>query len=118
MPSRPVPDRPGGALLHAGRCGRCSAPGGAVGPAPPPGRLHRRPVPSGRRAAARRPEPPGSAWMSTGEKFVQMFIAIALFFAVVAIVLLLTQRLRSRSGELLQSAAFVLPAVALIAVGL
>jgi alpha-glucoside transport system permease protein len=47
-----------------------------------------------------------------------MLIAVALFFAVVAIVLLLTQRLRSRSGELLQSAAFVLPAVALIAVGL
>ena len=56
--------------------------------------------------------------MSTGEKFAQMFIAVALFFAVVAIVLLLTQRLRSRSGELVQSAAFVLPAVALIAVGL
>jgi alpha-glucoside transport system permease protein len=56
--------------------------------------------------------------MSTGEKFIQMFIAIALFFAVVALILLLTQRLRSRTGELVQSAAFVLPAVALIAVGL
>ncbi|HEU5039103.1 MAG TPA: sugar ABC transporter permease [Nocardioides sp.] len=56
--------------------------------------------------------------MSTGEKFAQMFIAIALFFVVVAVILLVTQRLRSRSGELVQAAAFVLPAVALIVVGL
>jgi alpha-glucoside transport system permease protein len=56
--------------------------------------------------------------MSAGEKFLQMFIAIALFFAVVAVILLLTQRLRSRSGELVQSAAFVLPAVLLIVLGL
>ncbi len=56
--------------------------------------------------------------MSSGEKFVQMLIAVALFFAVVAAILLLTQRLRSRRGELVQSAAFVLPAVVLIAVGL
>ncbi|WP_345522271.1 sugar ABC transporter permease [Nocardioides conyzicola] len=56
--------------------------------------------------------------MSTGEKFVQMFIAIGLFFGVVAVILLLTQRLRSRTGELIQSAAFVLPAVLLICVGL
>ncbi|GAA1156325.1 hypothetical protein GCM10009606_38040 [Nocardioides aquiterrae] len=47
-----------------------------------------------------------------------MFIAIALFFAVVAVILLVTQRLRSRSGELVQAAAFVLPAVALILIGL
>jgi alpha-glucoside transport system permease protein len=56
--------------------------------------------------------------MSTGEKFLQMLIAIGLFFAVVAIILLVTQRLRSRRGELVQSAAFVLPAMALIALGL
>jgi len=56
--------------------------------------------------------------LSTGEKFIQMFIAIALFFGVVAVILLLTQRLRSRRGELIQSAAFVLPAVLLICVGL
>ncbi|MFC7494717.1 MULTISPECIES: carbohydrate ABC transporter permease [unclassified Nocardioides] len=56
--------------------------------------------------------------MSTGEKFTQMLIAVALFFAVVAVILLATQRLRSRKGELAQSAAFVLPAVALICVGL
>ena len=56
--------------------------------------------------------------MSSGEKFIQMFIAIGLFFGVVAVILLLTQRLRTRSGELVQSAAFVLPAVLLILVGL
>jgi alpha-glucoside transport system permease protein len=56
--------------------------------------------------------------LSTGEKFAQMFIAIALFFGVVAVILLATQRMRSRRGELAQAAAFVLPAVALVAVGL
>jgi alpha-glucoside transport system permease protein len=56
--------------------------------------------------------------MSTGEKFTQMVIAVAVFFAVVALILLLTQRLRSRRGEMVQSAAFVLPAILLIAVGL
>jgi alpha-glucoside transport system permease protein len=56
--------------------------------------------------------------MSTGEKFIQMVIAVAVFFAVVGLILLLTQRLRSRRGELVQSAAFVLPAVLLIALGL
>lgn len=56
--------------------------------------------------------------MSTGEKFIQMFIAIGLFFGAVAIILLLTSRLRSRKGELVQSAAFVLPAVLAVAFGL
>lgn len=56
--------------------------------------------------------------MSTGEKFLQMFIAIGLFFGVVALILLLTSRLRSRKGELVQSAAFVLPAVLMVAFGL
>jgi alpha-glucoside transport system permease protein len=56
--------------------------------------------------------------MSTGEKFLQMLIAVGIFFAVVALILLLTQRVRSRRGELVQSAAFVLPAVALIMLGL
>ena len=56
--------------------------------------------------------------MSTGEKFAQMFIAIALFFVVVAVILLLTQRMRSRTGELVQAAAFILPAIALIVFGL
>lgn len=47
-----------------------------------------------------------------------MLIAVALFFGVVALILLLTSRLRSRKGELVQSAAFVLPAVLLVAFGL
>ncbi|GAA4378819.1 carbohydrate ABC transporter permease [Nocardioides caricicola] len=47
-----------------------------------------------------------------------MFIAIGLFFGVVALILLLTSRLRSRKGELVQSATFVLPAVLMVAFGL
>lgn len=56
--------------------------------------------------------------MSTGDKFVQMLIAVALFFGAVALILLLTSRLRSRKGELVQSATFVLPAVLMVAFGL
>ncbi len=56
--------------------------------------------------------------MSTGEKFVQLLICIAVFFGVVALILLLTSRFRSRNGERLQFVAFVLPAIALIALGL
>jgi alpha-glucoside transport system permease protein len=56
--------------------------------------------------------------MTTPEKLIQMVIACALFFGVVGVILLLTQRLRSRSGERIQIAAFVLPALALVAVGL
>jgi alpha-glucoside transport system permease protein len=56
--------------------------------------------------------------MSTGEKLLQMVIAIVLFFAVVSVILLLTSRLRSRRGELVQSAGFLLPALFLIVVGL
>jgi alpha-glucoside transport system permease protein len=56
--------------------------------------------------------------MSTSEKFVQMFICIILFFGVVAVILLLTSKLRSRSGERIQFLAFVVPALALIAIGL
>lgn len=56
--------------------------------------------------------------MSTGEKLLQMVIAIALFFAVVTAILLITQRLRSRRGELVQSAGFLLPALLLIVLGL
>ena len=56
--------------------------------------------------------------MSSGEKFVQMFICIILFFGVVALILLLTSRLRSKSGEKIQFVAFVLPALLLIALGL
>lgn len=56
--------------------------------------------------------------MTASEKFIQMIICIVLFFGVVGVILLLTSRLRSRSGERIQFAVFVLPAVALIAVGL
>jgi alpha-glucoside transport system permease protein len=47
-----------------------------------------------------------------------MFICIILFFGVVALILLLTSRLRSQRGERIQFVAFVLPAIALIVLGL
>ncbi len=47
-----------------------------------------------------------------------MLLVIAIFFAVMALILAATSRLRSRTGEIVQSAAFVLPAVILIGVGL
>ena len=56
--------------------------------------------------------------MSAGEKFVQLLICVAVFFGVVALILLLTSRLRTRKGEQLQFVVFVLPAIALIALGL
>ncbi|GAA1966607.1 sugar ABC transporter permease [Nocardioides panacihumi] len=56
--------------------------------------------------------------MSTGEKLIQAFIIVALFFAVVAVILLLTSKMRSKSGELVQSAAFLLPTFVLLGVGL
>ena len=56
--------------------------------------------------------------MSTLEKLLQMVIAVALFYGVVALILLATQRLRSRSGERVQTAAFLAPSLLLIGVGL
>ncbi len=56
--------------------------------------------------------------MSTAEKFLQLVIAVALFFGVVGVILLVTARLRSRNGERIQIAAFVVPALLMIAVGL
>ena len=56
--------------------------------------------------------------MSAGTKFLNMFVAIGLFLGVVVVILLLANRLRSRKGELIQSAAFVLPAALMIAFGL
>ena len=56
--------------------------------------------------------------MSAAEKFVQMFIAIFAFIAVMGLVLFLADRVRSRKGEVLQTIAFVLPAAVLISVGL
>jgi alpha-glucoside transport system permease protein len=56
--------------------------------------------------------------MSTADKFLQLVIVIALFVGVMLAVLVLADRVRSRRGEGLQTAAFVLPAVAMIALGL
>jgi alpha-glucoside transport system permease protein len=56
--------------------------------------------------------------MSIGEKLLQAVIVVALFFAVVAVILVLTSKLRSRVGELVQSAAFLLPTFVLLGVGL
>jgi len=56
--------------------------------------------------------------MSTGEKLVQLVIAIALFVGVVAVVLLIADRVKSKRGEVVQTTAFVLPAVLMIGIGL
>ena len=56
--------------------------------------------------------------MTTSEKFVHMAIAVLLFYGVMAAILLLTQRLRSRKGERVQAAAFLGPSLLLIAIGL
>src|SRR5215218_241515 len=56
--------------------------------------------------------------MSAGSKFLDMFIAIFAFVAVMGVVLFLADRVRSRRGELVQTLVFVLPAAVLIAVGL
>ena len=56
--------------------------------------------------------------MSTTEKLTQMVIAVAIFYVVIAVILLLTQRIRSRNGERIQTAAFLGPSVLLICVGL
>jgi alpha-glucoside transport system permease protein len=56
--------------------------------------------------------------MSATDKFVQMFIAIFAFVAVMGLVLFFADRVRSRKGEILQTVAFVLPAALLISFGL
>lgn len=56
--------------------------------------------------------------MTTTDKLLQMGIAVALFFGVMGVILVLTSRLRSRSGERLQTAAFLAPSLLLIAAGL
>lgn len=56
--------------------------------------------------------------MTTTDKLLQMGIAVALFFGVMGVILVLTARLRSRSGERLQTAAFLAPSLLLIAAGL
>jgi alpha-glucoside transport system permease protein len=56
--------------------------------------------------------------VDTPEKLTQMVFAVVLFYGVMALILLLTQRLRTRNGERVQAAAFLGPSVLLIAVGL
>ncbi|QNN54213.1 carbohydrate ABC transporter permease [Nocardioides mesophilus] len=56
--------------------------------------------------------------MSTGEKLVQLVIVIALFVGVMAVVLVIADRLKSKRGESLQTVAFLLPAVLMIGIGL
>ena len=56
--------------------------------------------------------------MSAGSKFVDMFVAILAFVAVMGIVLFIADRMRSKRGELVQTIVFVLPAAVLIAFGL
>jgi alpha-glucoside transport system permease protein len=56
--------------------------------------------------------------VSTSDKFVQMIIAIVLFYVVMAVILLATQRIRTRNGERIQAAAFLGPSLLLIGVGL
>jgi alpha-glucoside transport system permease protein len=55
--------------------------------------------------------------VDNSEKLVQMVLAIALFVALMGLILLLTGRVRRRA-DLWQSLAFVLPALLLLAVGL
>lgn len=56
--------------------------------------------------------------MTTSDKLLHMLIAVVLFFGVMALILLATQRLRSRRGERVQAAAFLGPSLLLVAVGL
>ncbi len=56
--------------------------------------------------------------MSTGEKLIQLVIAIGLFIGVVIAVLVIADRVKSKRGETIQTTAFVLPSVLMIAVGL
>ena len=56
--------------------------------------------------------------MTSTDKLIQMAIAVVLFFAVTGLILVLTARLRSRTGERVQAAAFIAPSLLLIAVGL
>ena len=56
--------------------------------------------------------------MSTSEKFLQLFLVIALFVGVMAAILALATLARSKRAEFFQSTAFLLPAVLMIGVGL
>ncbi|MDQ1538384.1 MAG: alpha-glucoside transport system permease protein [Actinomycetota bacterium] len=56
--------------------------------------------------------------MSTGHKFLQMLEAIALFVAVVGLILFVANRFSGRRGDRAVAVAFLLPTVLLISVGL
>ncbi|MBO0842405.1 MAG: sugar ABC transporter permease, partial [Nocardioides sp.] len=56
--------------------------------------------------------------MTPVDKLLQAVLVIAIFFAVVAVILFLTSGLRSRFGERLQAGAFLLPTILLIGAGL
>ncbi|MDX6197474.1 MAG: alpha-glucoside transport system permease protein [Actinomycetota bacterium] len=56
--------------------------------------------------------------MTTTHKFLTMFEAIGLFVAVVGVILTLASRFSGRKGDRIVAAAFLLPTVALISVGL
>ncbi len=56
--------------------------------------------------------------MSTGEKLLQLLIAIGLFVGVMLVVLVVSDRVKSKRGETVQTTAFVLPAVVMITIGL
>ena len=56
--------------------------------------------------------------MTTPEKFFQMFLAIAIFAAFFAVLLFVVSRIRGRANEPLTIAAFILPTMAMLAIGL
>jgi alpha-glucoside transport system permease protein len=56
--------------------------------------------------------------MSAGGKILQMFLAILLFLAVVGVILLVAGRVKGRKGDAKVAAAFLLPTVAGLLIGL
>jgi len=56
--------------------------------------------------------------VNNAEKFGQMFLAVAIFVGVMAVVLLLADRVRGKSSERVNAAAFLLPAILLLVFGL
>lgn len=56
--------------------------------------------------------------MTTGEKFLDMGIALAIFAAVIAVILLIASRFGGRRGDRIVALVFLLPVVVMLAVGL
>ncbi|GAA1039019.1 hypothetical protein GCM10009557_56570 [Virgisporangium ochraceum] len=56
--------------------------------------------------------------MTTAEKFMDMFIALAIFAAVMAVILLIASRFGGRRGDRVVALLFLLPVVLMLAVGL